>query len=74
VNCIHIRLSAVFFTERCPLSIPSESLFASNEAAYIIIPCQKPHTAGRNLIFGAITDIITAGGNKCQKTFLYLFV
>jgi hypothetical protein len=60
VNCIHISLSAELFTERCPLSILSELLFASYEAAYRIIPCRKPHTTGRNLILGASIDIVTA--------------
>jgi hypothetical protein len=60
VNCIHIRLSAVLFTARCPLSILSESLFASYEAAYRIIPCQKPHTTGRNLVLGTSIDMVTA--------------
>jgi hypothetical protein len=66
----------VFFTERCPLSIVSKSPFASYEAAYRIIPCQKLHTARRNLIFGVggIIDIITGGRNKCEKAFKYPFV
>jgi len=50
----------VLFTARCRLSILLESLFASYEAAYRIIPCQKPHTTGRNLVHGVSTDIVIA--------------
>jgi len=57
---MHIRLSAVLFTSRCRLSILSESLFASYEAACKIIPCQKPHTTGRNLVHGASINIVVA--------------
>jgi hypothetical protein len=50
----------VLFTARCSLSILSESLFASYEAAYRIVPCQKPHTTGRNFVLGTIIDMVTA--------------
>jgi len=39
---------------------PFRIIFASYEAAYRIIPCQKPHTTGRNLVLGASIDIVTA--------------